>query len=64
MSGGVVLPRVIGMMGPKCDAGGNRAKVMLTDTVLMWTDTTLFALPFIGGVVMLVVPCRLPQNIL
>ena len=46
---------------PKCDAGGNRAKMMSTDTVLMSTDTTLFALPFIGGVV-LAVPCRVPQN--
>ena len=36
---------------------------MSTDTVLMWTDTTLFALPFIGAVV-LAVPCRVPQNIL
>ena len=49
------------MMAPKCDAGGNRAKEMSTDTVLMWIDTTLFALPFIGGVV-LAVPCRVPQN--
>ena len=34
---------------------------MSTDTVLMSTDTTPFALPFIGGVV-LAVPCRVPQN--
>ena len=25
---------------------------MSSDTVLMWTDTTPFALPFIGGVVL------------
>ena len=34
---------------------------MSTDTVLMSTDTTPFALPFIGGVA-LAVPCRVPQN--
>ena len=34
-----------------------------SDTVLMSTDTTLFALPFIGGVVLAVPsPCRVPQN--
>jgi len=61
LPGGVVLPRVVGMMAPKCDAGGKRAKVMSTDTALMSTDNALFALPFIGGVV-LDVPCRVPQN--
>ena len=56
--GGVVLPRVVGMMGPKRDAGGNRAKVMSTDR------HRFFALASIGGVV-LDVPCRVrvPQNI-
>ena len=34
---------------------------MSADTVLMFTDTTPFALPFIGGVV-LAVPCnRVPH---
>ena len=36
---------------------------MSTDTVLMSTDTTPFALPLIGGVV-LAVPCRVPQKFL
>ena len=56
--GGVVL-FVVGMRPKIC--GGNRAKVMSTDTVLVLIDTALFALPFIGGVV-LAVPCRGPQN--
>ena len=54
--GGVVLPRVVGMMGPK---SGRESGKMSSDTGQ--TDTTPFALPFIGGVV-LAVPCRVPQN--
>ena len=41
--------------------GGRESGKMSTDTVLMSTDTTPFALPFIGGVV-LAVPSRVPQN--
>ena len=41
--------------------GGRESGKMSTDTVLMLTDTTPFALPFIGGVV-LAVACRVPQN--
>ena len=52
------LPRVVGMMGPKCER--EESGKMTTDTTQ--TDTTPFALPFIGGVV-LAVPCRVPQNI-
>ena len=46
------------MMGPKCEGGGNRAKCRRTPA---HSDTTPFALPFIG-VVVLAVPCRVPQN--
>ena len=56
--GGVVLPRVVGMMGPKCEREGIGQNV---DGHRRQTDTTPFALPFIGGVV-LAVPCRVPQN--
>ena len=45
--GGVVLPRVVGMR-PKCDAEGNRAKVMSTDTVLMSTDRHHFFYHLLG----------------
>ena len=44
------------MMGP--NVGGRESGKMSTDKR---TDTTLFALPFIWGVV-LAVPCRVPQN--
>jgi len=48
------------MMGPKCEGGiGQNVLGHRTDTTQ--TDTTPFALPFIGGVV-LAVPCRVPQN--
>ena len=43
------------MMGPKCEREG------IGQNVVTQTDTTPFALPFIGGVV-LAVPCRVPQN--
>ena len=53
--GGVVLPRVVGMMGPKCEREG-----IGQNDHGHHSDTTPFALPlpfaFIGGVV-LAVPC-------
>ena len=54
------MPRVVGMMGPKCEREGIGQNVLRHRRQ---TDTTPFALPFIGGVV-LAVPCRVPQNIL
>jgi len=54
--GGVVLPRVVGMMGPKKREGIGQ------NVHGHHSDRHHTALPFIGGVV-LAVPCRVPQNI-
>ena len=57
------MPRVVGMMGPKCEREVIGQNVLRqTSDINCQTDTTPFALPFIGGVV-LAVPCRVPQNI-
>ena len=47
-------------MRSKCDAEGNRAKVMSTDTVLMWTDTTFCVTIYWGCCAGCT--CRVPQN--
>jgi len=55
------LPRVVGMLGPKCEREGIRQNDH-GHRFDVDGQTPLF-LPFIGGVV-LAVPCRVPQNIL
>ena len=50
------MPRLIGMMGPKCEREGIGQNVLRHHSDTTQTDTTPFALPFIGGVV-LAVPC-------
>ena len=49
------------MMGPKCEREGIGQDVLTRTDIRQTSDTTPFALPFIGGVV-LAVPCRVPQN--
>jgi len=48
-------------MGPKCEREGIGQNVLTQTPDRHHSDTTPFALPFIGGVV-LAVPCRVPQN--
>ena len=60
LPGGVVLPKAVGMR-PKCDAEGNRAKVMSTDTVLMSKERHHFLRYHLLGVLCWLYPPGYPR---